>query len=81
MHKFIILPNGDAIRSDTIYAVRKFDARSAICGMEELPPRVVVEYGINGERPGYASVLLKTNEERDNLASSIIARLVQERTA
>lgn len=76
MAKFIILPNGEAVRTDTIIAVRKFDATPARHGFKEVPPHVSVAYGLKDNNTSDVHALCATNEERDALASSIMAQII-----
>lgn len=78
----IELPNGDNLRADIIVCVRKGDMEH---GCE---PRVIVDFGTAGDGQwrggGHLNAVIlncKDNEERDALASRLLAELESERTA
>ena len=76
MHKFITLPNGDSIRSDTIYAVRLGDAAApTFPGGSPMVPRVIVDFIGGGVHGNCTICFCETNEERDALAASIREQL------
>lgn len=72
---FILLPNGDLIRLDSIKAVRLGDARPGLQACEsDLKPRVIIDFEVG--RHGNCVVCdCETVEFRDKLAAQIREKL------
>jgi len=74
--KFLQFPNGERIRSDTITAIRLGDvvpADGSFAGSNEIPTRVIIDFGINHDN--YIILNCKTDAERDRLAESIAKKI------
>jgi hypothetical protein len=78
--KFVVLPNGNAIRADWIGAIRLGDASDADYLAEPIKPRVIVDFG-STVRPNGASqinctiVYFDDNEARDEYARTLRAEI------
>jgi hypothetical protein len=74
--RFVLLPNGDRIRADTITAIRKGDAQAATNYICAMVPRVIIDFGECGRIGGWGGgnstiCFCKTDDERDLLAAKI----------